>query len=175
MAQPTRSPADQGAATGEIVVNGVRRSIAVDPRKPLLGVLREDLGLIGAKIGCGEGECGACTVLVDDRPVRSCVTPFGDALGKRVLTIEGLEALGALHPLQQAFLERQAFQCGYCTPGMIMAALALLLDKPDPTDEQIARSMQGNICRCGTYARVVQAIREAGAVLREQAAAEDAR
>ena len=153
----------------ELIVNGERQVISSDPLNSLLSVLREDLGLIGSKIGCGEGECGACTVLVDGRPVRSCVEPVGEVFGAQVLTIEGLERDGRLHPLQEAFLQVQAFQCGYCTPGMIMSALALLLENPEPSEETIYRRMQGHICRCGTYGRIVQAIMLAGVRLREEA------
>ncbi len=150
----------------ELNVNGARLTVDVAAEQPLLGVLREDLGLIGCKIGCGEGECGACTVLVDDQPIRSCVTPVGTVVGRQVRTIEGLEENGRLHPLQQAFLDVGALQCGYCTPGMIMSALGLLLQCSDPSEEAIIRSMQGNICRCGTYPRIVRAIRRAAAELR---------
>ncbi len=165
MAQANGSPA-QGAT--ELVVNGERHVLAVNPRKPLLGVLRDDLGLTGSKIGCGEGECGACTVLADGVAIRSCITPLGDVAGKRILTIEGLERDGRLHPLQEAFLDQQAFQCGYCTPGMIMSALGLLLKDPRPDDEAIVRAMQGNVCRCGTYSRIVKAIKQAAAVLQAE-------
>ncbi len=143
-------------------VNGTRRDVDVDSEKTLLGLLREDLGLTGSKVGCGEGECGACTVLVDGQPVRSCITPVGSTAGKQILTIEGLETDdGELHPLQRAFLDEAAFQCGYCTPGMIMSAAGLLRQNPDPSEEDIVRFMQGNICRCGTYIRIIRAIRQA--------------
>ena len=133
-------------------------------------MLRDDLGLTGSKIGCGEGECGACTVLADGVAVRSCVTPVGDVAGKRILTIEGLERDGRLHPLQQAFLDQQAFQCGYCTPGMLMSALALLLKEPLPDEPAIVRAMQGNVCRCGTYSRIIRAIQRAALVLKTEPA-----
>ena len=149
-----------------LTVNGARLAVDADAEQPLLGVLRDDLGLTGCKIGCGEGECGACTVLVDDQPSRSCITPVGTVAGRRVRTIEGLEQEGRLHPLQQAFLDLGALQCGYCTPGMIMAALGLLQRCPDPSEEAIIHAMQGNICRCGTYPRIVRAIQEAAAELR---------
>ncbi len=143
-------------------VNGTRRDVYVDSEKTLLGLLREDLGLTGSKVGCGEGECGACTVLADGQPVRSCITSVGSIAGKQILTIEGLETKnGELHPLQQAFLDEAAFQCGYCTPGMIMSAAGLLKQNPDPSEEDIVRFMQGNICRCGTYTRIIRAIRQA--------------
>ena len=156
----------QGAT--ELIVNGERHVLTVDPRKPLLGVIRDDLGLTGSKIGCGEGECGACTVLADGLAIRSCVTPLGDVAGKRIITIEGLERGGRLHPLQEAFLDLQAFQCGYCTPGMIMSALALLLKNPRPDELAIVEAMQGNVCRCGTYTRIVRAIQQAASVLQTE-------
>jgi aerobic-type carbon monoxide dehydrogenase small subunit (CoxS/CutS family) len=130
----------------------------------LLVVLRDHLGLTGSKPGCGEGECGACTVLVEGVAVRSCVTPADSAAGKAVLTIEGLERDGRLHPLQQAFLDNGAFQCGYCTPGMLMSAVALLNSCPEPSEEEIAAGLDGNICRCGAYRRIVRAVRQAAAL-----------
>ena len=144
-----------------IRVNGTERSIDADPERTLLSVLREDLDLIGTKYGCGEGQCGACTVLIDGKSSRSCSTPVASAAGKEITTIEGLEQQGKLHPLQEAFLEADAMQCGYCTPGMIMSAAALLLRNPAPTEQEIIRFMQGNICRCGTYSRIVAAIQKA--------------
>jgi aerobic-type carbon monoxide dehydrogenase small subunit (CoxS/CutS family) len=152
----------------QLRVNGAPVEVEADVATPLLVVLREHLGLTGAKPGCGEGECGACTVLVDDKAVRSCVTEAGQAAGKEVLTIEGLEVDGRLHPLQQAFLDNGAFQCGYCTPGMIMSALALLNACPDPREEEITEAMQGNICRCGTYHRIVRAIQQASKAVPSQ-------
>src|SRR5919199_4313712 len=143
----------------ELNVNGTRRAVDVAAGRQLLGVLRDEMGLTGCKIGCGEGECGACTVLVDDRPIRSCITPVGAVAGHQIRTIEGLEENGRLHPLQQAFLDAGALQCGYCTPGMIMSALGLLIQCPNPGEDAIIRAMQGNICRCGTYPRIVRAIR----------------
>jgi isoquinoline 1-oxidoreductase alpha subunit len=151
-----------------LFVNGASHTVDSVLDRPLLDVLREDLGLTGCKIGCGEGACGACTVLVDRHPVRSCTTPLADALDRQVLTIEGLAAHGQLHPLQQAFLAADAMQCGYCTPGMIMVALGLLDRVPDPSEDAIIAAMQGNICRCGTYARIVRAIQQAARVLRAQ-------
>lgn len=148
----------------ELYVNGSRQEIEVVPEKPLLVVLREDLDLIGAKPGCGEGVCGACTVLVDGKPVRSCVTPVGAVAGKQILTIEGLEENGELHPLQRAFLDTGALQCGYCTPGMIMSGVGLLQQNPAPTEDEIIGFMQGNICRCGCYPRIVRAIQQAAKV-----------
>jgi aerobic-type carbon monoxide dehydrogenase small subunit (CoxS/CutS family) len=142
----------------EINVNGVRRRVDADSARTLLSVLRDDLDLTGAKYGCGEGQCGSCTVLVDGRAVRSCVTPAGSIGDKPVVTIEGLERDGRLHPLQEAFLEAGAMQCGYCTPGMIMSGVALLHKNANPTRQEILEHMQGNICRCGTYPRIVAAI-----------------
>ena len=147
----------------ELLVNGRRRSSASDPERPLLYVLREDFDLTGAKYGCGEGQCGACTVLLDGSPVRACRTPARLAQGKQITTIEGLEHDGALHPLQAAFIAADAMQCGYCTPGMILSAAGLLHKTPNPSDVEIRRAMQGNICRCGTYQRIVQAVRMAAA------------
>lgn len=142
----------------ELKINGKKQQVDVDPSKGLLYVLREDLFLTGSKYGCGEGQCGACTVLLDGVPVRSCITPASSAAGKDVATIEGLEKDGQLHAVQEAFLAENAFQCGYCTSGMIMAAVALLDKNPRPTRREIVRSMQGNICRCGTYPRIIAAI-----------------
>ena len=150
----------------ELNVNGARLAVDASAEQPLLHVLRDDLGLTGCKIGCGEGACGACTVLVNDQLCRACITPVGAIIGRRVRTIEGLEEDGRLHPLQQAFLDAGALQCGYCAPGMIMASLALLLQCPDPSEEAIIHAMQGNIRRCGTYPRIIRAIRQAAAELR---------
>jgi aerobic-type carbon monoxide dehydrogenase small subunit (CoxS/CutS family) len=144
-----------------LLVNGTERRVEAEADEPLLSVLRSRLGLTGTKYGCGEGQCGACTVLIDGRPVRSCRTPAESAAGKKIVTIESLAHDGKLHPLQQAFLEEEAFQCGYCTPGMIMAAHALLTATPRPSDEQIIQHMNGNICRCGTYPRIMAAIHRA--------------
>jgi aerobic-type carbon monoxide dehydrogenase small subunit (CoxS/CutS family) len=146
-------------------VNGQAVQVDVDEEAPLLGVLRDHLGLTGSKGGCGEGQCGACTVLVEGEAVRSCVTPAGSMRGKQILTIEGLERDGQLHPLQQAFLDVEAFQCAYCTSGMIMSGVALLNNCPYPSEEQIISAMDGNICRCGTYRRIVRAIRQAAATM----------
>jgi nicotinate dehydrogenase subunit A len=146
------------ATSIELSINGQGRAIETDPDRSLLSVLREEFALTGAKYGCGEGQCGACTVLIDGEAKRSCVTKVGDCAGKQVGTIEGLAQDGRLHPLQAAFLECDASQCGYCTPGMILAGVALLADKPEPTPDDITRGLNGNICRCGTYARVAEAI-----------------
>ena len=149
------------ARVTELDVNGSRRRIDADPDRTLLSVLRDDLDLTGTKYGCGEGQCAACTVLIDGAPTRSCLTKVGSVGGKRVVTIEGLAAAGKLHPMQEAFLEADAMQCGWCTPGMILGAVSLLQRTPHPTEAQIVSGMNGHICRCGTYSRVVQAIQTA--------------
>jgi len=145
----------------ELVINGLSHQVHASPERSLLSVLRDDLDLTGAKYGCGEGQCGACTVLLNGEAVRSCMTPVSQAAGKPVTTVEGLERDGQLHPLQAAFLETGAMQCGYCTPGMIMSGLSLLGRKANPSDAEIVHGMQGNICRCGTYPRIVAAVRMA--------------
>jgi aerobic-type carbon monoxide dehydrogenase small subunit (CoxS/CutS family) len=142
-------------------VNGSERRVNAAPEESLLSVLRDRLQLTGTKYGCGEGECGACTVLLNGRPVRSCRTKVGEAAGKKITTIEGLAQNGKLHPVQQAFLDQEAFQCAYCTPGMIVAAAGLLMSKPNPSEEEIVRYMNGNVCRCGTYPRIVAAVKQA--------------
>src|SRR3989442_8579783 len=139
-------------------VNGKKMTTDVDSATSLLGVLRNDLGLTGSKYGCGEGQCGACTVLLDGQPARSCITQVGRAAGKQITTIEGLEKDGKLHPLQEAFIKADAMQCAYCTSGMIMSANALLSKNPKPNRAEIVSGMNGNICRCGTYQRIVDAI-----------------
>lgn len=151
----------------ELEVNGARRVVNADPEESLLNVLREQLDLTGTKYGCGEGECAACTVLLDGEPCHSCITPVALAASKRITTIEGLERDGRLHPVQQAFLEEQALQCGYCTPGMILKASALLTKSPDPSEQQIIQFMEGNICRCGVYPRIVAAILRAARLTRK--------
>jgi isoquinoline 1-oxidoreductase subunit alpha len=153
----------------ELTVNGTKRRTEADPDATLLAVLRDRLDLTGTKYGCGEGQCGACTVLLDGRPARACLTPAAAAAGKAITTIEGLEENGRLHPLQEAFVEKDAMQCGYCTPGMIVEAAALLRRVPDPQDAEIARAMEGHVCRCCTYPRIVEAIREAAAKARRPA------
>jgi aerobic-type carbon monoxide dehydrogenase small subunit (CoxS/CutS family) len=142
-------------------VNGAPQPLDVAADRSLLDVLREELGLTGCKIGCGEGTCGACTVLVGGRPTRACVTAIGAVGDQPVRTVEGLAEQGQLHPLQQAFVELDALQCGYCTPGMIMSALGLLEQNPDPSELEITRFMDGNLCRCGAYTRIVRAIQAA--------------
>jgi len=147
-----------------LIVNGRQRTVTTDPERPLLDVLREDLQLTGAKYGCGEGQCGACSVLLDGKRVFSCRTPASRAEGKKVLTIEGLakgENGESLHPVQEAFLAEGAFQCGYCTAGMIMAAVGLLDEKPNPTDPDIVAGMNKNLCRCCSYPRIAAAVRRA--------------
>lgn len=148
-------------------VNGIRFDVDVDAETTLLSVLRNQLGLTGAKYGCGEGQCGACTVLLDGVPRRSCITTVGAAADKQITTIEGLAAGGHLHPLQQAFLDAEALQCGYCTSGMIMSAVGLLKTNPQPSELEIVRFMQGNICRCGTYRRIIAAIQQAAGLAKE--------
>jgi aerobic-type carbon monoxide dehydrogenase small subunit (CoxS/CutS family) len=144
-------------------VNGRPVRLDTDDERPLLWVLRSDLGLAGTKYGCGEGLCGACTVLVDDEAVRSCATTLREVESKRVVTIEGLGRGDALHPLQRAFVEHGAFQCGYCTSGMILSAWALLHRNPRPTDAQVVDHMDDNLCRCGSHVRILEAIRSAAA------------
>ena len=140
-------------------VNGVKREVNVDPDLSLLTVLRDHLDLTGSKYGCGEGACGACTVLINDNPTRSCITPVSNATNKEIITIEGLEKNGRLHPVQEAFLKTDAFQCSYCASGMIMSVAALLKKNNDPTEDAIIKAMNGNICRCGTYPYILKAIK----------------
>jgi aerobic-type carbon monoxide dehydrogenase small subunit (CoxS/CutS family) len=151
----------------QLNLNGRRVRINVSQDRSLLSVLRDELDLTGAKYGCGEGQCGACTVLLNGVAIRSCITPVRTAAGKQITTIEGLEANGKLHPLQEAFIEECAMQCGYCTPGMIMSGVALLRKNPNPNEEEIVSSMQGNICRCGTYRRIIAAIGRAAKTAKE--------
>jgi len=139
-------------------VNGKKMAVDVDSTVALLAVLRNDLDLTGSKYGCGEGQCGACTVLIDGVATRSCIAQVGRAAGKQITTIEGLEKDGKLHPLQEAFIKADAMQCAYCTSGMIMSASALLSKNPKPNRAEIISGMNGNICRCGTYQRIVDAI-----------------
>jgi len=149
-----------------MTVNGVQRTVTTDPERPLLDVLREDLHLTGTKYGCGEGRCGACTVLMDGKRVLSCVTPVAMADKKAITTIEGLAKGDTLHPVQEAFLEEGALQCGYCASGMILTAAALLQENPNPNDEQIVTGMNGNICRCNGYVKIVNAVRKAAQKMR---------
>ena len=145
-------------------VNGTARTVNTEPDAPLLYVLRNDLELNGAKYGCGQAQCGACTVLIDGNAVRSCVTPCASATGKNITTLEGLGTLDRLHPLQKAFLDEQAAQCGYCTSGMIMSAKALLDATPKPSDAQIKQALAGNLCRCGAHNRIVRAVQRAAGI-----------
>lgn len=149
------------ANTLSFTLNGSKVAVEADGSRMLAYVLRSDLGLTGTKIGCGAGHCGACTVLVDGAAVRSCSTPLADIEGKAVTTIEGLEHDGSLHPVQEAFLVHQAFQCGFCTPGMILGACALLKKTPKPDGHQVAEGLQGHLCRCGTHGRIIAAVQEA--------------
>lgn len=139
-------------------VNGVLREVMVEPYQTLLDVLREELGLTGAKKGCNSGHCGACTVLLQGKPVNSCLVLALDGRDKEILTIEGLAQEGKLHPLQEAFLQHGAFQCGYCTPGILLTAKAFLEENPHPTEEEVKEALVGNLCRCTGYVRVIQAI-----------------
>ena len=156
-------------------LNGKEVAVETSPERMLLWVLRTDLEHTGTKYGCGEGYCGFCTVLVDGKPERSCSLPVSKVERKSVLTIEGLSKGGRLHPLQQAFVDNGALQCGYCTPGMIMEAYALLLRKPNPTEAEIADALEGNICRCGTHTRIIAAVRQASAALKMKVVDHDAR
>lgn len=151
----------------QLEVNGKALRVEAGPDRSLLSVLRDDLELTGTKYGCGEGQCGACTVLIGDVATRSCVTPWRAAIGKSITTIEGLETNNRLHPLQEAFIEECALQCGYCTSGMIMSGVSLLKKQANPSEEEIVRAMQGNICRCGCYRRIVSAIGRAARTLKE--------
>ena len=147
-----------------LTVNGRESVVDTDPERPLLEVLREDLKLTGTKYGCGEGQCRACTVIMDERPIVSCLTPVRAANGKKILTIEGLAATDSLHRVQQAFLAEGATQCGYCTPGMILRTVALLKEKPNPSEAQIVEALNGNLCRCCGYPAILAAVRSAAAV-----------
>ena len=145
----------------QLVINGKHVTVTADEERPLLDVLREDLGLTGTKYGCGEGECGACTVLLSDTAVRSCITSIGEAEGATIETIEGLATDGKLHPVQQAFIEKQAMQCGYCVPGQILTAVALLRHKPEASRQEIIEEMNDNICRCCNYVNILNAVQHA--------------
>jgi len=152
----------------EIEVNGKRFPINYPPDTPLLCVLRDELRLTGTKYGCGEGQCGACTVLLGGAPRRSCQVPASAAVGKPVTTIEGLEKDGRLHPVQQAFLDAGAFQCAYCTSGMIMSSVGLLQTNANPSQVEVAQFLQGNVCRCGTHPRIMEAVRHAAKIMQER-------
>jgi aerobic-type carbon monoxide dehydrogenase small subunit (CoxS/CutS family) len=145
----------------ELVVNQRHYRLLVNQARMLLWVLRDELELTGAKYGCGEGQCGACTVLIDGAPVRSCITRVAAVAGKQITTIEGLAQNGKLHPLQAAFIDADAMQCGYCTPGMILAGVSLLKKIPQPAEPEIRRALEGNVCRCGTYPRIIAAVQMA--------------
>jgi aerobic-type carbon monoxide dehydrogenase small subunit (CoxS/CutS family) len=147
-------------------LNGKPVSVTTDARRMLLWVLRTDLGLTGAKYGCGEGLCGACTILINSKAEHSCRIPVSDVKGKEVITIEGMARNGKPHPIQQAFIEHDALQCGYCTPGMILSAYGLLLNNPQPTREEILRGMDRNLCRCGGYGRIVEAVESAAKAMK---------
>jgi aerobic-type carbon monoxide dehydrogenase small subunit (CoxS/CutS family) len=154
----------------ELHVNGKRYPIDAEADSSLLFVLRDQLDLTGSKYGCGEGMCGACTVWIDGTPRRSCITGVGSVAGKQITTIEGLAANGRLHPLQQAFLDAESFQCAYCTSGMIMTGAALLRTNSNPSEQDVVHAMQGNICRCGTHLRIVEAVRRAAEGMRKSGA-----
>lgn len=162
-------------ATIQLAINGHPYSVQADPQTSLLTVLREHLDLTGSKYGCGEGQCGACTVLVDGKAQRSCITKVGTVAQKQITTIEGLASGEQLHPVQEAFLETGAMQCAYCTPGMIMSAVALLKRNTQPKENEIIDFMNGNICRCGTYPRIVAAIQKAAGVMAGSASAKESR
>jgi aerobic-type carbon monoxide dehydrogenase small subunit (CoxS/CutS family) len=149
-----------------LTVNGSRRQVEAPAEESLLSVLRNRLDLTGTKYGCGEGQCGACAVLMDGRAIRSCKTSVGEAAGRKVTTIEGLARNNRLHPAQAAFLDVEAFQCGFCTPGMIISAVGLLEKNKNPTDEDIAGGLAGNICRCCTYPRILTAVKQAAKTMR---------
>jgi nicotinate dehydrogenase subunit A len=147
----------------ELVVNQKHYRLLVDSSRMLLWVLRDELELTGTKYGCGEGQCGACTVLLDGAPVRSCLTRLSALAGKEITTIEGLAQGGKLHPMQEAFIEADALQCGYCTPGMILASVGFLKKTPQPSEAEIKRALEGNICRCGAHPRIITAVQMAAA------------
>ena len=153
----------------QLEINGKRYTVQSDPETPLLFALRDELGLTGTKYGCGEGQCGACTVLVGGTPRRSCQIPVSAAAAKPITTIEGLEKDGRLHAVQEAFLDEGAFQCAYCTSGMIMSSVGLLSTNPSPTSAEIVKSLQGNICRCGTHPRIIEAVHRAAKAMQERA------
>jgi aerobic-type carbon monoxide dehydrogenase small subunit (CoxS/CutS family) len=157
------------STTIRLTINGTETTVEAEAGRRLLDVLREDLGLTGTKYGCGEGQCGSCLVHLDGEPTRSCLLPASDAAGRSVTTIEGLAPADSLHAVQQAFLDEGAMQCGYCTSGMILAAVALLERTPDPTPEQIVSGMDGHLCRCNGYVKIVNAVRKAAKTMRAAA------
>jgi aerobic-type carbon monoxide dehydrogenase small subunit (CoxS/CutS family) len=154
------------ARVTSLLVNGLSRKVDADSQSSLLSILREQLELTGTKYGCGEGQCGACTVLMDGVPHRSCLTPVSEAQGKAIITIEGLAKDGRLHPLQQAFLEEEAMQCAYCTSGMIMSAVGLLRTDANPSVNKIVEALDGNVCRCGTHPRIIAAVQRAARAMK---------
>ena len=156
------------AETFKLRVNGLDCEVRADPNAPLLYILRNDLKLKGTRFGCGQGQCGACNVLFDGNAVQSCDTPLWSAVGHEITTIEGIGGLSGLHPVQQAFIDEQAIQCGYCIDGIIISAVALLGREKDPSDEQIAATLERNLCRCGTHVRIFRAIRSAARAMRTQ-------
>jgi len=145
----------------ELLINDRRYQVAGEPDRMLLWILRDELDLTGSKYGCGEGQCGACTVLIDGIPSRSCITPLSALAGRKITTIEGLARNGELHPVQAAFIDNDSMQCGFCTAGMILASVSLLSKRPDPVEAEIRQALEGNVCRCGTYPRIVAAVRMA--------------
>ena len=147
-------------------LNNKKTELVTDPTQMLLWVLRNHFGLTGTKYGCGIGFCGACTVLIDDEPVRSCMIPVSDVAGKSIVTIEGLEKKGKLHPVQQAFIDHDALQCGYCTPGMIVTAVGMLKKNPSPTRQEIVEGMEENLCRCGAHMRIIDAVEDASKAMK---------
>ena len=170
-----QSESAQKAAAKTILVNGKKYSVTSESDTPLLFVLRDEIGLTGSKYGCGEGQCGACTVIINGVARRSCLTPVGDVVGKSITTIEGLERSGNLHPVQAAFIQADAFQCAYCTSGMIMSSVAFLEKNPNPTDAEIVSGLQGNICRCGAHPRIVEAVRIAAKEMSSRSAVSEGR
>ncbi len=149
----------------ELNINGTRRLVDGDAERPLLSVLRDDFDLTGPKYGCGEGQCDACLVLIDGQPLPACITPVHAAAGRDLVTVEGLADGDCLHPLQQAFLDQEAFQCGYCTPGMLIAGVGLLKRRANPSEREIVQALQPNLCRCGTYSRIIRAVRQAAEMI----------
>jgi len=147
-------------------LNNKETELVTDPNQLLLWVLRDHFGLTGTKFGCGIGFCGACTVLIDNEPVRSCMMPVSQVEGRSVVTIEGLEKDGKLHPVQQAFIDHDALQCGYCTPGMILTAVAMVENNPSPTREEIIAGLEDNLCRCGAHTRIIDAVKDAARVMK---------